>query len=708
MQPQGVSDTNSEQLKKQFRWDDIYQGWDFLRVWFCIGVICALVLESVIGVSWADDFELDEALPTDLTELSLEELMGLEITSVSKKAEKLSEAAAAIYVITPEDIRRSGVRSIPEALRMVPGLQVSRIDANKWAISSHGFTGRFANKLLVLIDGRSVYTPLFSGVYWDVQDTMLDNVERIEVIRGPGATLWGANAVNGVINIITKKAKDTQGGLVIGGGGTEERGFGGVRYGSKLGDNADYRVYAKYFNRDNAVDASGNATADEWDALRGGFRVDWDISNSDSLTLQGDTYDGKSGQTYRLPDLTPPFTQVVDEDTNTAGTNVLGRWTRTLSETSDMVLQLYYDRTDRQDTVSREIRDTFDLDFQHRFGVIAQQEIVWGAGYRFTTDEFDGSFTVLLDPDSRDDHLFSAFVQDDITLLRNRLHITVGSKFEHNDYTGFEIQPNARLLWTVHGRNTIWGAISRAVRTPTRAEHDVRSNNQILPPGALSPQSPLAITALIADRSFESEVLLAYELGYRVQPTDRSALAITMFYNVYDDLRTFEPGTPFPENSPPPPHLVVPLFGRNKMDGETYGGEFSADWYVLDKWCLHATYAYLQMKLHLDEDSKDTMSARTEGESPHHQFSLRSSMDLPGNIEFDLGVRYVDNLPSLDLDSYLSLDARLGWKLREDTELFIVGQNLLDNHHPEFTPEILDSLATEVERSGYGGATWRF
>ncbi|MDY6950764.1 MAG: TonB-dependent receptor [Thermodesulfobacteriota bacterium] len=644
----------------------------------------------------------------ELLDMSLEDLMNIEITSVSKKPQKFSEAASAIFVITQEDIRRSGATSIPEVLRMVPGLHVGKIDANIWAVTARGFNGRFANKLLVLMDGRSLYTPAFSGVYWDVQDTLLEDVDRIEVIRGPGATLWGANAVNGVINIITKKAKDTEGGLVSGGIGTEEQGFGGVRYGGKVGDAAYYRIYAKYFNRDGGVDASGYDTTDDWDALRAGFRVDWQAGANNAMTLQGDVYDGKIGETIMRRSLVPPFQQTRDARNDLTGAHVLGRWARTLSHNSDMELQLYYDRNERDFSPGYFIIDTFDVDFHHRFQVSKRQEIMWGLGYRLASNNVDGNFDVTFSPDSREDHLFSLFVQDEILLLKDRLYLTMGSKFEHNDYTDFEIQPSARMMWTPRERHSAWAAVSRAVRTPSWADHDIRINNQVLPPDLLYPGSPPVVTSLFGDRDFESEELLAYEIGYRVQPTETLSLDMAAFYNDYDNLRSFELEEMFPEDLPPPEHLVIPLRAGNKMDGSAYGIELAAEWRPSDWWRLKAAYTYLQEHLDLDGDSQDVSSEAGEGENPHHQLSLRSCMDLPRNVELDMWARYVDNLPSQDVGSYVTLDARLSWRPKENLELSLVGQNLLDDHHPEFVPEIIDTSPSEVERSVYGKIIWQF
>jgi iron complex outermembrane receptor protein len=659
--------------------------------------ICVLLMASLTLPGWADDTEPER--PADLTNMSLEDLMNIEVTSVSKKEQKLSRAASAIYVISSEDLRRSGATSIPEALRMAPGLSVARIDANVWAISARGFNERFANKMLVLIDGRSVYTPLFSGVYWDVQDVLLEDVDRIEVIRGPGATLWGANAVNGVINIITKPARDTQGGLVAAGAGSEERGFGGLRYGGKLGRHAHYRFYTKYFNRNNFVDASGRDAADGWDVLRGGFRMDWKAAG-DGLTLQGDIYNGGAGQTVTLTSLFPPFARRVNDRIKLSGGNVLARWHHAFSGGSDMAVQLYYDRTARNDVGLMEIRDISDIDFQHHFPLGTRQDIVWGLGHRYMGDFLEGGFTVSFQPKRRGNHLFSAFVQDEILLVNDRLRLTLGSKFERNDYTGFEGQPSARLLWTPHHRHTLWAAVSRAVRMPSR-DNDLRINLAAFPGAG----GALNLLSLFGNWQFKSEDLRAYELGYRVQPRKRLSLDVATFYNVYRHLRTFEPGLPFFE-SDPLPHRVFPLRYDNQMHGNTYGVESAASWNVTSGWKLSTGYTFFQARWHREASSQDTTAEKKAGNSPKHQWHVASYLRLPGNWEFDSALYYVDHLVNQGVPSYVRLDARFGWHPREAFDVSMGLQNLLDDRHPEFGAS--DITATQVKRSLYGKITWRF
>lgn len=635
----------------------------------------------------------------DLSEMSLEELMNIEVTSVSKKAEKRTEAAAAIFVLTNEDIRRSGATSIPDALRLVPGLSVARIDANKWSVTARGFGGRFANRLLVLIDGRSVYTPQFSGVYWEVQDVMLEDVDRIEVIRGPGGALWGANAVNGVINIVRKRAEDTQGGLLTVGAGTEERGFGAIRYGGKLKDKGYFRVYGKYFDRDEAEFADGSDANDDVQMGQIGFRVDLTLQNEDQITIQGDFFDNEASQTIDLPFLTAPFSRRTDESSPFVGGNLLTRWERKISDTSDMQLQFYYDYY-RLDAVNlEETRHTFDVEFQYHQMSGDKHDILWGLGIRHTQDEQDVTEFVRFTPKRRRDDTFSAFVQDQIALT-DTLRLTLGSKVEHNDFTGFEIQPSARLAWTPNEKHTLWGSVSRAVRTPSRAEADVQLLSE-------TSAGPLALV-LEGTRDFDSEDLLAVELGYRVAPTERVAIDIATFYNTYDDYRTIEAGTPFLQTIPAPDHTVIPFFARNNGEAETWGFEAVLDWKPKSFWKVRASYSYLEVKFDLSPDSLDLITPTLEGDTPEQQFFVQNSFDLPHNVEIDAIVRYVDRLKTLPVKDYLTMDLRVGWQPKENLDISIMGQNLFDDAHFEFDPTLVSFVPTKVQRGVYGKVTWRF
>jgi iron complex outermembrane recepter protein len=646
----------------------------------------------------------------DVTNMSLEDLMNMQVTSVSKRSQKVADAAAAVFVITQEDIRRSGATSIPDALRMVPGLEVAQIDENKWAIGSRGFNGRFDNKLLVLIDGRSVYTPLFSGVYWNVQDVVLEDVDRIEVIRGPGATLWGANAVDGVINIITKSAKATQGGLVSAGAGSQEATAETVRYGSKVKDNTYYRVYGKYYDWYPSIDTKGATASDGWHALRSGFRLDSNATTKDSITVQGDIYHDNFGETLTVPSLTSPtLWSTYPNNGYESGGDLLGRWNHSFSRSSTS-LQMYYDRTNIADpTVFGDHESVYDIDFQHDIHLGESQELVWGLGYRSIQDTNGSSFTVALRPDHSSLNQYSAFVQDEVNLLDNHMHITVGSKFEHNPFTGFEFEPNVRVLGTLTNKQSVWAAVSRAVRTPALTEEGLQLNVGIVPPGTAPFNSPLPLVeAIFGSPQFGSEDLLAYEVGYRVQATNSFSLDIAAFYNNYTNLRSAEPGAPILVGSPVPSYVVLPFVASNKMSGGTYGIEPFAEWKILPRWKLMGSYSFLRMNIHKNANSLDPTPDLPNGASPRHQYYFRSSLDLPKHFEQDLMLRYVDKLPSLNMPSYYSLDLHIGWKPISQIQLSFGAQNLLNSQHLEFIPEFINTLPTQVRRTYFGSIAWTF
>ncbi len=641
----------------------------------------------------------------DLADASLESLMNMQVTSASKSPARFAQVAAAMYVITQEDIRRSGGTSIAELLRMVPGLDVAQINGSTWAISSRGFNDRFANKLLVLIDGRTVYTPLFTGVLWDAQDTLLEDIERIEVIRGPGASLWGANAVNGVINIITKHPRDTQGGLVTAGAGDQERGFGAVRYGAKTGDSGFYRFFAKSFRRGASADALGQDAGDDWYMLRGGFRSDWTLTPRDSLTVQGDIFNGNSGQVVpEIRSLAPVVVGNFPGRNIISGGDVLARWSRTISPRSETSLQVYYDRSDRDLIVLKELRDTVDVDFQHHLAVGARHDIIWGLGYRFTTDQTQGSLTVSFNPASRGDNLNSAFLQDEISLVPDRLRLTVGIKVEHNDYNGSSVQPDFRLLWTPHPAHALWGAVSRAIGTPGRANSDTRYNASVFPgPGGV----PIMVS-LLGNPQEEAEEVWAYQVGYRAQLSRRLTLDFAGFYNSYDEIRGQQPGAPFLETSPSPVHIVLPLYGVNALKGNTRGVEIAPTWNVTHRWRLVGSYSWFQSALVAYAPTLDSSLASANGNSPHHQWNLRSNVDLPGHVEFDTTVYYASRLNFYQVPGHTRLDARIAWHPMESSELSLVGQNLLDARHYEFGGASQVVEATQVKRSIFAKFTWRF
>jgi len=636
----------------------------------------------------------------ELINLSVEDLLNVEVISVAKKAKSLNDSPAAIFVITQDDIKRIGATSVPEALRLAPGLDVARIDSNKWAISARGFNGRFANKLLVLIDGRSIYTRAFAGVYWENQDVMLEDVERIEVIRGPGATLWGANAVNGVINIITKHSSDTQGGLLIAGGGTEEQGFGAFRYGGQLNSDTTARAYIKGFKRDENSNPSGSEANDDWDKVQGGFRMDSQLSSHDKLTIQGDAYRSEINQNSTFPQITPPYQTNFNETIDTFGGNLLARHQHTFSSTSDYSLQVFYDFYERKEAFIKENRHVIDIDFQHRFALLGWNDLVWGAGYRYNHDNFDSGFGEAI-PSSRSNHLFNAFIQDEITLIDDTLWLTLGSKFEHNDYSGFEAQPTARLMWAPHHQHRFWGAVSRAVRTPSRLEHDMNTLQTVEPPKP--PFQPTVAVGLEGNSNFDSEEVISYEIGYRTTFINNLSIDFTAFYNNYQNLRSGELGQLNFLSNP----FNIPLQIENNYSAHTYGFEIASVWQMLDWWRWDANYSLLKTDFN-KQDAIDTI-----GSSPQQHVSLRSSISPWNNIELDVLFRYVDTNTSVSsfgtavIKDYVSMDIRLAWQPIDNLELSLVGQNLLAEQHFEYRQEYTTS-DTEIDRGMYGKLAWRF
>jgi iron complex outermembrane receptor protein len=607
-----------------------------------------------------------------LKKLAFEELFNLEITTVSKRPERLVDAASAIQVITPEEIRRSGATSLPEALRLASNLQVAQISSSQWAISARGFNASTANKLLVLIDGRTVYTPLFSGVFWDMQHVMLEDIERIEVVSGPGATLWGANAVNGVINIITKSTRETQGALLSAGGGSLLRGFGNARYGNKIGEDIYFRVYGMGFDRDNTVFRNGRDADTAWSLGQGGFRADWLPASGANVRVQGNFYGGDIGQTG-------------PGDVSVDGQNLIGRWTQPLANDSDVSLQFYWDRTHRRIPGSiSEVLNTYDVELQHRFAFGERNRLIWGAGYRFMHDDVKNSQAIAFLPGRRDLHLFSGFLQDEITLLRDQLILTIGSKFEHNSFSGFEVQPSARIAWLLAKDHTVWAAVSRAVRTPSRIDTEV-----------FAPSTPPFFLRGGGGR-FDSETVIAYELGYRTELANRLGLSISTFYNDYDELRSVEP------IAGAPGQFII----LNGLRAKTYGVELSLAWQATDWWRLRGGYTYFRKDLDLGR-SGDVNRGRGEGNDPHHQFLIQSMINLPANVELDSVLRYVDNLNQRGplVPSYVSLDLRLGWRPVPNWEFALVGQNLLDKRHAEFGAR---ATRQEIPRGVYGKVTWKF
>ena len=672
------------------------------------------------------------------------------VNTVSRQESTVGKSPTAVFVITDEMIRRSGATSVPEVLRLAPGVSVARIDSNKWAVGIRGFQDRFAGKTLVQIDGRVIYNPVTSGVYWDAQDVLLQDVERIEIIRGPGATVWGSNTLNGIINIISKNSKDTQGAMVVAGGGTEDKGFASARYGGASEDGSlHYRAYGKWFERDNSFLPSGGSqlppppggtpytsAKDDWRKGQGGFRVDWDASDQDIIKLQGDLFAVASARgDFRPQKSPPPFVPPVfafqnNEDELSTGGNLLTSWQHKTGEDSSWVLQLYWDHFGRKSANNNNVNalnpnhpvnvdllnlrvDTYDLDFQHQFALTENQKFIYGLGARaqdtFFGDSSDGGFALGVAPENRTLYRYSGFLQDEFRLVDDRLYFTAGSKFEHNTYAGFQYQPSGRLLWTPSERQSAWAAISRAVRIPNVSEEAITITGFTPAAGTLVQTNP--------NRNLNAEDVLAYELGYRAQPSDEFSFDTAVFYNVYNNLIVAK-GTGV---DPAVPALGIPSIAQvmrvNGMSADTYGAELSATWKLSESWRLQGNYSFLQMQLHADASlpaSSKVGAERPEGQSPQHQVFLQSSWNLTKEIELDLLARYVDSLSKFPssapntVPSYISMDARVGWKPNKSWELSVVGQNLLDSHHLEFGGnQFLSAPLIEQQRGVYAMAVWR-
>ncbi len=659
----------------------------------------------------------DNAYDVDYTSYSLTELMNLDITSASRHKRPLQSTAAAVFVITGEDIRRSGAVTLPDLFKMVPGMQSFRSDPGDFAVSTRGFVGEFANKLLVLVDGRSIYTPTFAGVEWMLDEGLLENIERIEVIRGPGAAMWGSNAVNGIINIITRHSDDTQGALATATAGTTEEWYEAFRFGGTAGKNLSYRAYIKQMQY-GTVD---NPRQAEPELVRGGFRVDWTPSEENVFLLTGAYYNSHEKSWTRRPLLTPlPRYIDVKGHGYYSGLHIMGRWEHSFSPDSDMALQISYSRDHhRANRYAKQkcargnpdlekdkyMLEIWEIDLQHRFPLGLRQDITWGLFIRQTRDyKRDTNIFFTLDPDSRYTYLYSGFVQDRIDLVRNRLTLIVGVRGEYNSYTDFEVQPNARLLWTPHRRHTLWAAVSRAVRIPSRYERDGDIRLSVLPRSALLPFLPGVLIDAVGNNGFDSETVLAYELGYRTYLWDRVSLDITAFLNDYSRLKTLEPSS----IRLLPGYIRYPFKYDNKMDGTTYGFEAVANWTLFPWWRLQATYSFLHMDLDPRSDSKAADPTADDDLSPRHQYTLRSMIDLAADLELDVSLYFTDDIPGYDIKRYTNLIIRLGWTPMPGLSLDLIGHNLLDNRHNEFSDEVYRRAENEIRRTLYARISLQF
>jgi iron complex outermembrane receptor protein len=649
------------------------------------------------------DNSSDTLGPAALKKLSLEQLSDIEVTTPSKEPVKAFRTPVAIYVITGEQIRRSGATSIPEALRLAPGVEVAQIDSNKWSIGIRGFGTRFSRGVLVIIDGRTVYSTLLAGTYWEVQDTMLEDIDRIEVIRGPGGTIWGPNAVNGVINIITKDSKDTQGILASAGGGNDLQGFGNFRYGGGNGKGLTYRLYAKGFTRSPENHSDGR-NFDDWREGQGGFRLDWKKNDRDSFTVQGDIYAEDAGESVQSVSYTAPYSQIVDANAQLSGGNLVAQWKRKVNEGNDLQVQVYYDRTNRHEPNFGELRNTFDADFLQRLSIGSRQQVSWGLGARFSlAHDLEAVSGLTFLPVKRTDQLFTGFLQDEISLVDRRLSLIVGTKVLRTNFTGFDFEPSSRLMWTPTEKQTFWAAYTHALRTPSDAEENFYLSGYI----GTTPNGTPYFARFNANRGFAPEQLNSYEIGYRRLLSPKLYVDVAGFYDHYHNLFDEElTGAPYLEDTPAPTHFLLPAQFGNGLLGTAKGFEIAPEFNLTSFWRLRGSYSFLQMDLRKSPGSLDVGTAPgIAGSSPRHEATIHSSVDISKKLELDLIYRYVSALPGQLVPSYSTADARLGWRINKQFDVSVVGQNLFQPTHPEDGGD--PGPLVGMRRSAYVKVTWR-
>lgn len=638
-----------------------------------LGLLAALLAPSAVAQDVDPLADMEDILSMDL-----EALMNLEVqvTSVSKKPQDPFKTAAAVYVLDKETIRRSGLQTIPELLRLVPGVHAVRFDSSLWDIGIRGFNAGFSNKLLVLIDGRSVYDPMFGGVFWEIQDTVVENIERIEVIRGPGASIWGANAVNGVINIITKKAEASDGLASVAVGNEQEYIAQGQIAGEFEDGSGAWRAWARAKADDSTHSAfRGHHAGNSWWHRRAGFRADWEPNLTDSVTLQGDVY--RTKLRYYTFFVDPAAGDFLYHNTSRAnGGNLLGRWTRQISDDETLTVQAYVDRTERETSFRAEHRTTYDLQIDHRIKLNDYHDVVWGAGYRLSEGRHDNSSQFALLPPNRDLYFGNLFFQDEITIIPDTFSVTLGSKFEKNAYTGWETQPTARFTVTPDDDNTIWGAYSEAVRTPTPIERDGFIPIIGFPGAGFNPGNDLLV-AFAPGKDFDVEEVKAYELGYRTRCEDGAVLDVTAFYHDYDNLATEEDGPLVTQGTLD----IFPLVADNKMEGFVRGVELAVDLPISEGWDMHTSWTHLDVGFNVDNDSTDPFAEGTEDNEPDNIFHLRSHHEVDDQWQVDWLLYYADRLKARDVASWWRGDIRVGYRPDETTEFSAGVQNLF--HHNE-------------------------
>ena len=639
---------------------------------------------------------------TSLADASLEQLLNTRVTSVSKREEKLASSAAAVFVISAEDIRRSGATSLPDVLRMAPGVDVQQVDAGIWAISIRGFNSRYSNKVLVMVDGRSVYTPTFAGVYWDHQDLPLEDIDRIEVVRGPGATLWGVNGVNGVISILTKSAKNTKGGLIGAGGGSDTHALDTAQYGGTAGQTGAYRIFGRFRDEGNSATPGGGRAYDRWSGIHGGFRSDWDLSPRDALMVEGDLFFNREHETVRSGWIPSTSQALVGQQFDSSGGSLLARWTHSTESGSQTSVQAYYDSYRRTEFGSPEKVGNFDLEFQQHVSLGRRHEIVWGLGYRASPSSLAAGPALSLSPASQTDNLWSAFLEDEIGLTPS-LALTLGGRLEHGPYGGWKDEPDVRLAWSPRsGRNTIWLSAAKADHLPSRTDTGIQVD---LLSAEVAP-NVRQVVRLFGNPQLEDEEVRDYEAGYRSRISDNLTADIATFLSYYRHLETYEPG-PVVVTPGSPLLVTVPMTFENLARAVDYGGEISLNWTPAKRWRIRPSYSYLHATLGLEPSSHGATSASIASGFPQNQFQINSWFNLNSKTEFDQSVYYMARLPGSSIPGHTRVDVRLARRIGENIEVSLVGQNLLRARTLEFG-DAFNTIGTASMRSVYGRIAWRF
>jgi iron complex outermembrane receptor protein len=618
----------------------------------------------------------------DVTQNSIEDLMKTKISSVSKREEQVLDTPAAVCVVSREEIRSAGARNILDALRLVPGMDVNQIDASTFDVGIRGFDERFSSKMLVMIDGRSMYSPIFGGIYWDSVNLVMDDIDRIEVIRGPGGSLWGTNAVNGTVNIITRSSQATQGLLLTEKSASDAPVSLTARYGGQVGRIGTYRIFSKYTDAFGSQDATGQWAGDAWHLLHGGFRSDLKLREQDALMLEGNIYLGTFGEPLTRPLLVDSFVEAVGGKNSVSGGSVLGRWTHIYVTGQETQLQVYFTKENRDATERPDNLNTVDIDVQHHFHIGSRQDVVGGAGYRFSGFYAPATHSLTITPASQHYPLFSGFIQDELALVPKRFSLFAGVKSEHNRFTVFDLQPSLRLNWRPNENSAVWASVSKAVKIP-----NILNTSMYRPESASLGEDGVDLATLVGNPKYKDEHLLAYESGYRLQ-LKRISMDTTGFVNNYNDVETNESLAPVIH----PGYTEYPTQWANNLFGKSFGAEVAAIWNVVPGWKIAASYSWLKMEMRANSRSNDTDTAiGFNTGTPTNHFGVRSSYALLKNLDFNALAQYTGPMPSglggdsaPALPSYYRVDSNLEWHVGEGIRIDIGGQNLVDPRRMEY------------------------